>query len=593
MNKFIYFFAMKRITTFIHVLADNFSVAWMQIPKTINVLLALILFAAAIIGCSSPSSPKPKPSSTATLKELGSISYTLDTSRKDTATYDAASPDYVYLMATDSRGYKWSLYIPPGALLTTQEITMTPFDKIDLSQSESGIISGVQLEPDGLYFSDAARLSVIPPDNSGDPGIGLIFTMQQGGSDVAFAPTDNNENTAMSELWHFSSAGYGNGYSSDGLDALRDFAKKEYQETITLAKMFIKTGAPEPPLPPSISMFCRCTEANPEQGESYEYVQTFISPYDDMVRCILDAMKALYLLSADEVDVSEGYPTAVQVLQMAEKSIFDLGDKCTRETPPDRLLAVISAALRVEHEIGMLGNPGGIPYKVITWAEYLRDSYLDELVNNHDYRAFPVLLTLDKMVQLLGGEGRFEDIMNAMTFEVVVNTSFNATWMSGDQLYQEGNVEQDADVKNIINELEPPDFLWGTTTGQNMILKSTGGTLTEYFENPVKTIPLTGQTYAGSVWLLNWDACVTKTFDVILAGFYGDLSESSAIAGPSSVASFKNYQWNVVGSFIFTVPMVNKAVNFGTSTFSGSGSAAEGAFTSSGTIGIWIVHTPK
>jgi hypothetical protein len=221
---------------------------------------------------------------TATLQGLGSIQYTLDTTRKGTETYDINSENYTMLMATDARGYGWMLSIPPGGLLTTQEITMTPFDKIDLSQSESGIISGVQLEPDGLYFTDAVRLTVHPPAHIGDQGIGLIFTMQEGGSNVAFAPTDNNKTIAMAGIWHFSSAGYGHGYTSDALAGLLERAKGEYQEALALAKMFIKTGAPEPPVPPSISQFCRCTEANPDEGESYEFVRNFMDPYTPIQR---------------------------------------------------------------------------------------------------------------------------------------------------------------------------------------------------------------------------------------------------------------------------------------------------------------------
>ena len=99
---------------------------------------------------------------------------------------------------------------------------MTPFATIDVSRSGVKIISGVQLEPDGLQFTDAVRLSVTAPlDN---PGVGLIFSFAQDGSNVAFAPTANTSGgkTAIAEIWHFSSAGYTNGDTSgqDGLDAL-------------------------------------------------------------------------------------------------------------------------------------------------------------------------------------------------------------------------------------------------------------------------------------------------------------------------------------------------------------------------------------
>jgi hypothetical protein len=184
--------------------------------------------------------------------------------------------------------------------------------------------------------------------------------------------------------------------------------------------------------------------------------------------------------------------------------------------------------------------------------------------------------------------------MNAMTFEVVVNTSFKAIWTASDHTYANGDVKQDADVKDITNALQPPDFLWGTLAGGNMTLTSTEGTYYTYDQHgKVKsTIPLAGQTGTGSVWLLNWDACVTKTFDVMLSGFYIGDNESAIIAGPASAVALKDYWWLDAGLFMFTVPMENKAVNFGSKSFSGSG-FTEDIFHSDAEIGIWIVHTPK
>ncbi len=120
------------------------------------------------------------------------------------------SQEGLLLTVADANGYGWMLSIPAGALLTTTEIKMTPFATIDFSRSQARIISGVQFEPDGLQFVDSVRLSVTAPISN--PGIGLIFSFQQDGSHVAFAPTINTSagKTAMAQIWHFSSAGYDN-----------------------------------------------------------------------------------------------------------------------------------------------------------------------------------------------------------------------------------------------------------------------------------------------------------------------------------------------------------------------------------------------
>lgn len=84
------------------------------------------------------------------LGDLGSISYTLDTARQVSQTFDFNSGEGLILTAADANGYGWMLSIPADALLTDQTITMTPFASMDVSQSGAKIISGVQLEPDGL-----------------------------------------------------------------------------------------------------------------------------------------------------------------------------------------------------------------------------------------------------------------------------------------------------------------------------------------------------------------------------------------------------------------------------------------------------------
>ena len=108
--------------------------------------------------------------------DLGSISYTLDTARKASAAFDPTSGNSLNLAAKDANGYVWMLIIPAGALPTAKTITMTPFATMDTSQSVARIVSGVQLEPDGLYFADGVLLTVRPPDEN--PGKGLIFSMQ-------------------------------------------------------------------------------------------------------------------------------------------------------------------------------------------------------------------------------------------------------------------------------------------------------------------------------------------------------------------------------------------------------------------------------
>ena len=581
----------------------------MKPKKLVNILLGVIVLISTGPACIFTSSPAPsaqpsgQPSSqlsatspaavpdrtSGVLGDLGSISYTLDTARQVSDTFDLNSGEGLILTAADANGYGWMLSIPADALLTTTEIRMTPFATMDVTQSDARIISGVLLEPDGLQFVDAVRLSVTAPIDN--PGVGLIFTFNQDGSGVGFAPTTNTSGgkTAIAEIWHFSSAGYDNSAHSgdDTKSAYRKMAEDDYRLALDAAKQFIRTGPPAPPFPPSISMFCRGTEVNPEQNEAYEYMREFMDPYSDYVVVLLAAIRNMQLLSGIDVDTAAGTDALITILQMAEKAIQQLGDQYQKDKPPDRLNAVIYTGLQIERQIHLINGETPqllFPEKIISWTSTVRDYYLNELKTRHDYRAFPILLTLEKWVQLVGGTDRLADILSAMTFEVTIDDSFDGTWLSSGKTYATGHVEQNADVKDINNKqvLE----LWGEL--DNLNLKVTNGTYT----NPTGTYPLTGQTYSGQLWLKNWDACVTKSFDVVLSGFSGveDVNQRN-VAGAASRAGFQQYWWDA-GFFMFTVPMQNLNQTLGDQNFSGSGSAADGDFTGSGQIHIIIKHTP-
>ena len=162
------------------------------------------------------------------ITDLGSIKYTLDTARQATATYkNDGNP--VTLSVTDAQGYVWTLTIPNGALLWPQKITMTPFASMDVSQSVAKVRSGVMIGPEGLRFTMAVTMTVTPP--MANPGVGLIFSMQEDGSKVQFAPTTNSGITASAQFFHFSPTGYDDGYDAgvDGLDVYRKWAEQEYR----------------------------------------------------------------------------------------------------------------------------------------------------------------------------------------------------------------------------------------------------------------------------------------------------------------------------------------------------------------------------
>jgi hypothetical protein len=336
-----------------------------------------------------------------------------------------------------------------------------------------------------------------------------------------------------------------------------------------------------------ISQFCRGTEVNPEetiQADLYEFRRTFYDPYEDVVVDLLSSAKAVVLLDPG-FDIGIGGAWAEDVVLKAEENLKIWGRQATKDKPPDRLVALIDTGMYVHKQHQLLSSSeksGEFMLWIASWQEALRDYYLDELKTKHDYRAFPILVTMEKRTVLLGGIPRLGDILSAMTFKVILDTSFDGTWMSSGKTFATGHAEQHADVYQI--ESTQHEGLWA----QNLELKVTNGTFTD----PKGTYSIIGQSYNDGLWLKNWDACVTKSFDVVLNGFSGveDVKQRN-VAGAASRAAFAQYWWNA-GFFMFTVPIKNLDANMGDQTFTGSGSAAEGAFTGSGKIHIVLKHTP-
>jgi len=512
---------------------------------------------------------------------MGALAYTLDTSRQHTAIYNNdGSP--VTLTVTDAKGYVWTLTIPNNALLWPQQITMTPFATLDDSQSSAKPTSGVQLEPDGLQFSAPVSLSVAPP--SANPGVGLIFSLNQGGTDVQFSATTDAGSTATTQIFHFSSAAYNDG--SDAGQALMNYyqqnAAEEYQWAKANANQFIKNGTPAPPTPPVVSQFCRGTEANPENGEFYVYTHAFLEPYTDVVMPLFSSMRTLTLLGDSSVDTSAGMQLAEQVTQMAVQSILQIGAQVQGEQPPDRLMAVITTALEAERRYELLSNStDSIPAQVVNWAVTIRDYYFDQLKTHHDYRAYPVIINLDKDVSLLGGTALgLGAIGKAMTFEIVADTSFTMTGSSSAHVEQHADLTKDEINWNYGYWYSPITFQY--TTG---------------YLGPENLIA--GQSYHTYLTMWNWDACVTHTVDLIeWAGFggeefYENIPAPEMIAETAGAAVFNDLVvhggpggQNAIG-YMMTIPLQNLNPTLGDHTFS----STKGTIT--GQIHFQVIHTPQ
>ncbi|HSB11682.1 MAG TPA: hypothetical protein VLM38_19490 [Blastocatellia bacterium] len=83
-----------------------------------------------------------------------------DLSRSVTATITTQGGT---IIATASDGTRFTLTIPPAALLGDAEVTMTPVAYVDELPLSGGLVAAVQLEPEGLLLWEPASLTFEPP----------------------------------------------------------------------------------------------------------------------------------------------------------------------------------------------------------------------------------------------------------------------------------------------------------------------------------------------------------------------------------------------------------------------------------------------
>ena len=133
------------------------------------------------------------------------VTPTLDTAHVATANINATGGS---LRVADAKGNQFTLTIPAGALLDQTPITMTAVSSAT-GLPGSGLIAGVQLEPDGLPLMAPAQLKIdlAAPLPSGSHAIG--WRGQSPG--IYINPVLPDPKSLTLTLVHFSGAGMGSG----------------------------------------------------------------------------------------------------------------------------------------------------------------------------------------------------------------------------------------------------------------------------------------------------------------------------------------------------------------------------------------------
>ena len=108
------------------------------------------------------------------------------------------------LSATAASGTRYTLTLPPGALLSDQTITMTPVSSVGNSPL-GALVGAVDLEPNGLQLLKPATLTIVPPGPV-DAAHVAAFSAAGGGHDFGLVPLNRGKAIVMT-LEHFSTDG--------------------------------------------------------------------------------------------------------------------------------------------------------------------------------------------------------------------------------------------------------------------------------------------------------------------------------------------------------------------------------------------------
>lgn len=118
------------------------------------------------------------------------------------------------LTATGADGTRFTLTVPPGALLEPTNITMTPIASMEGLPTSGGLAAAVEFQPDGLTFYDVATLTIdlaesVPLEQQ----IPIGVSGAENNLELAFA--DVQSGSFRLQLLHFSSAGVAKGLLAD------------------------------------------------------------------------------------------------------------------------------------------------------------------------------------------------------------------------------------------------------------------------------------------------------------------------------------------------------------------------------------------
>jgi hypothetical protein len=109
------------------------------------------------------------------------------------------------LTAQAADGTKFTLTLPEGALLSDENITLTPVTSVGSLPFSGGLVGGVQMAPEGLRLFKPAALTIESSKTAAASGFETVaFGYHQNGEGLYLNPSDAKGDVLTLEVWHFS-----------------------------------------------------------------------------------------------------------------------------------------------------------------------------------------------------------------------------------------------------------------------------------------------------------------------------------------------------------------------------------------------------
>ena len=424
-------------------------------------------------------------------RSLGNATFNVDKTRAASTEFLADGKEKS-ISIEDSSGIEWTLTIPKDALLSEEEITITPLTDIEISTLPGARLNGLMMEPDGLEFLSNSTLTISKP---GENIKWLVFMAGHDGSEFVFSPAEASADGIKTTVGHFSTL-FILPKDDPSANKLLEEAKEEYNEAVDAANELLKKPL-EILAPPSISWECI---SDKELAIAKEYAQRATEEEMEIGKRLVAADRTICLISGKASDFSMAAKLLKRSMAKVDKLIK------TYSPQPEKLLAVFHAANRVwKNSFSIEDAPPMSTF--LDWFQNTRKYYMDRLIKEHEYKSFGAAIELDRMCTLMGGSRKFDDIFKALTFKLTVETRLS---VPGYPI----TVKGEGILKQNMQSLHDKTlFIQGV------------GRLGYIYNGEDEDLKIKPEAFPVKMQIRNWDPCKTQKMDILIESLGSDDEE--------------------------------------------------------------------